>query len=899
MQTKGTRGLTFELSQDWCRGVMAPVTRASLRGRSISREGSWQISPEEDLPPEQETNLLEVADDAESMEDETTGDEQSVGGLDADRIHEHQGMSLQPIDSEKVRSDFHTGLGSPISLPSANAQQILEPLQQTADRVSRQMEDFARRLDRFQSSRNSNRSTLWKDALDLAGAYGTIAESRKSQTSSDLLQARHSSRTRQSVQALVDEGQHEVQRAQNEADLWELFHLLTSFQAPEVQAGFIRHQKSCLRGLHRYSSDSEVWEAFLNADQSAQEYLEILSWLRRTASASRPSIDDVTEPIRHKAERGDGIWSAGWLFTKESIKIQKRNRSWPKPLDRSNPGLQSSHKRKSDSQPLVAQLDPDAKLREAASLEEADEYYEQAAWITCWEMLRRGTSAQAVREWWSERKETWRAISIRGAMLSSMSDDDGEWTRYIGLWKLSDWAASCYRICHSESVGTKHEAAVYGLLCGDVQAPLQVCEATDDYLFVHVNAFLIERYRDFGTSLSQKESRHTYQPGPSRCGELRRLMQYCQHNEKTAHEFRDPLKSIQSMIVSKDFDSFFLRQGRALAQIATKNGQTSYLVVSDGVSETNLAAHDTASDPDGLRIVAHLQLMLKSLGYLDDLYTKHEAIVENNLTAYIGWLQQEGKMALIPLYASALSTARSARVLGAVIMDITDVKERDMMVNLMKRYDLDVSRVLSMQYQLNAVTSKLAGAENPRSFKPVNITKYVGSGKPKTLKIKADFMGQEIDESEELLIRCLEWYRFGDKRCWSQTCRVASTLYKHFISKGRLAAARALCERAQLSAISKASLKVDLKQAATPGNASEDEDADMDGFTEEDQTQPISPSKRPNGVKRRSTLIDHEQSATDYPNLVEQAQTWRQLEELVEVLEAFEKWNEVAAQVEK
>jgi nuclear pore complex protein Nup107 len=878
---------------------MAPVTRASLRGQSISREGSWQIPTEEDLQPEQETDLPEVMDDAESVEDETTGDEQSVGGLDADPVHKHQGMSLQLIDSEKNLSDLQTGLGSPISLPSANAQQILEPLQQTADRVSRQMEDFARRLDRFQSSRNSNRATLWKDALDLAGAYESIAKSRKSQISSDLLTARHSSRTRQSVQALVDDGQHEVQRAQNEADLWELFHLLTSVQAPEVQAGFIRQQKSCLRGLHRYSSDSEVWNAFVAADQSAQEYLQILSWLRRTASASRPSIDDVTEGMRRKADRGDGIWSAGWLFTKESIKTQKRNRSWPKPLDRSNPGLQSSHKRKSDSQPLVAQLDPDAKFREAASLEEADEYYEQAAWIASWEMLRRGANAQAVREWWSERKESWRAISIRGARLSFMSDDNAEWTRYVGLWRSSDWAASCYRICRSDSVGTRHEAAVYGLLCGDVQAPLQVCEATDDYLFVHVNAFLIERYRDFGTSLSQKESRHTYQPGSSRCDELRRLMQYCQHNEKTAREFRNPLKIIQSMIVSKDFDSFFLRQGRALAQIAMKNGQTSYLVVSDGVSETSQAAQDTASDPDGLRIVAHLQLMLKSLGYLDDLYTKHEAIVENNLTAYIGWLQQEGKMALIPLYASTLSAARSARVLGAVIMDITDVKERDMMVSLMKRYDLDVSRVLLMQYQLNAATFKLAGAEDSKSFKPVSISKYVGSGKPKSLKIRAGFIGHEIDQAEELLIRCLEWYRFGDKHCWPQTCIVASTLYKHFISRGRLAAARALCDRAQLSAISKAALKVDLKRTSSSGIASEDEDANVDGFTEEDQTQPISPSKRPNGVKRRSTLIDHEESAKDFPNLMERAQTWRQLEELVEVLDALEKWNEVATEVEK
>ena len=761
------------------------------------------------------------------------------------------------------------------------------------------MEDFARRLDRFHSARDTDRATIWKDALDLAGAYRSIAMSRKSQTSSDLLQARHPSRTRQSLQALAKEGQHEVRRAQYEADLWELFTLLTSFHDPDVQAGYSRSQKSCLRSLHRYSSDSEIWQTFLATDQYADEYLEILSWLHRTASASRPSIDEVTEALRHKADRGDGIWSAGWLFTKESIKTQKRNRSWPKPLDRSNPGLQSSHIRKSDSQPLVAQLDPDARVRELAALEGPDEYHEQAAWMACWEMLRRGASAEVVREWWSERKESWRAISISGAIFSLLMDEERKWTRFIGLWKMNDWAASCYKICRSDNVGTKHEAAVYGLLCGDVQVPLQVCATTDDYLFVHLNAFLIERYRDFGTALSGKESRHTFQPALPRYDEIRRLVQYCQHNEKTSEEFRNPLKTIQSMIVSKDFGPFFLRQGRALAQIARMNKKPSYLIVSDGVRVESTAAQTTASDPDCLRVIAHQQLILKSLGYLDDMYAKHKEVVENNLTAYIGWLQQEGKMALIPLYASTLSAERSARVLGAIIMDVTDMKERDLMVNLMKRYGLDVNHVLFMQYQLNAAASVLTGVENPGTIKPINITSYVSSGKAKNLKVKPGFMGQDVEDSEELLIRCLEWYRYGDKHSWVRTCQVASTLYKCFISNGRLAAARALCVRAQLSTISKAALNVDLKHTASSGNASEEDDGELDGFTEEYGAQPISPSKRRLFLRPEPALIDDEQVGPSHPVLAEQSHTWRQLEELVDALDALDKWSEVVEEAEK
>jgi nuclear pore complex protein Nup107 len=761
------------------------------------------------------------------------------------------------------------------------------------------VEEFAKRLDRFHSSidtKDTKNAILWKEALDLVEAYGSIADSRKSQTSSDLLQARHPSRSRQSLQALAEEGKLEVQRAKDEADLWELLCTLTNFDEPAIQSEYARAQKSCLRSLHRYSTDEEVWQTFLSADQPAEEYLEILRWLHRTARESRPGIDDVTKPLRHKADRGDGIWSAGWLFTKESIKNQKRNRSWPKPLDHLNPGLDTSHVRKSDSEILVAQLDPDAKIREAATLEEQDEYHEQAAWIASWEMLRRGMAADTIRDWWSERKEGWRAVSTRGAKLEGLEKIDREWTRYVGLWKGNHWAAACFSHCRSDAVGSVHEAAVYGLLCGDPQKPLQACHNIDDFLFVNFNMFLIERYRQFGVAISQKDSRHTFQPTPPKYEEVRRLLQFCQHNERTKEESRNPFKTIEGMLVSKDFEAFFLRQGRALSQIAKLEGPPSYLIVDDGSLDTSDSAQAAASDPDALRIIAHQQIILKSLGYLDDLYTKHEEIAENNLAGYIGWLQQEGKMSLIPLYASMLSSERRSRVLGAVIMDITEVRERELMVNLMKKYSIDVAHVLRMQYRLNSSAAELVGNENPRSIKAVSITEYGGTGKAKVLKVRSNFMHGEIDGTEELFIRCLEWYRYGNKQNWDQACRIASTLYKRFISKGRLAAARALCARAQLSAISKAALKVDLTSSEA---LFDEEDDGMDGFAEEDRVPPISPSKRRNLTKRHSAVIEDPGSEPSHSALAEQGQVWRQLEELVEVMEALEKWNEAAEEVEK
>ena len=169
---------------------MAPVTRSSLHGRSISREGSWQIPTEEDLQPKDDIDESEAASDAESMEAPATEEDQSDEESDGNSQDEQQGMLAEAQARSKTGSDFYAGLGSPIKIPSGDAQNILQPLQQTADRVSRQVEDFARRLDRFHSSsKEVKQTTLWKDALDLADAYGHIAASRKSQTSFTLIQA--------------------------------------------------------------------------------------------------------------------------------------------------------------------------------------------------------------------------------------------------------------------------------------------------------------------------------------------------------------------------------------------------------------------------------------------------------------------------------------------------------------------------------------------------------------------------------------------------------------------------------------------------------------------------------------------------------------------------------------
>lgn len=778
-----------------------------------------------------------------------------------------------------------------------SAQELLEPLQQTADRVSRQVEEFAKCLDKFNTSRQPTDQPLWDDAERLLAKYKDIAITRRKQTTTSLQSSRSSSRNRRSL----GDGENEVQQVQLEADLWSLMGSLLRCKGPQARAEAADTQKIALEKLHRYSTDLEIFEAFLRSDAFAQECQAILGWLQDTAAASKLSIDDVIQPLTENAQRGDGIWSAGWLFTKMAIKTQKRVRTWQKPLDPSNPAIQRSHLRKPDSQPLVAQMDPDARTRENNELETPDEYHEQAAWQACWETLRRGMSMEVSRGWWTERKEVWRAVATRGCGPLANDHKPSPWLRIVNLASNLEWFERCKSLAGEGVVSDIYEAAVYGTLAGNAAASLKVCETIDDGLFAHFNSVLILRYQEFVRAYRQKLEKHdtsVYRTPPANYEPIQSYLTYSETADMTRAESRAPHKAIEAAIVSNSFDAFFVRQGQALAQTHDPDGTFMNLLSVNQDAPINEAAQATADNPDSLRMIVHLQLLLKTLGFLEDFSSQSLDAVENNLAAYIGWLQHEGKFALTPLYASKLSPSRAARTLGAIAIDLTDAAERNLQVELMKQYGINVTEVLDAQFQFaNAEVLSLFMTEGQK-LKPVSIIEYVGSGKAKSIKVKSHFMGDELDESDERAVQSVEWYQYASKQEWGRACFNASALYKMFIFQGRLVAAKALAVNAPLSGISKLALGIDLGDSESSLPKTPDEDFEMDGIPIEDRTHPISPSRKRKESKKPEVHLLTTPGVTREV-LAAKAQTWRELEQLMVAMDVLEVWSDCAEHVDK
>ena len=806
-------------------------------------------------------------------EDEDFGDEGAIEENDflyhnQHRMHgEEHGESSMLIDLAEAQAPF-----------KSSAQEILRPLQDTADRVTRQVEEFAQALDKFTSIRKTTEHIHWENALVLLERYSQIADNRKNR-----IPAR--------------EGDDEGNNLQLESDLWVLVRDLLYANSPgnlnEVQLA----QESNLSGLHRYSNNTEIWTAFLDSDTVAQEYESTLSWLHRRAESTSPPIEETTHNLINKASRGNGVWSSGPMFTAQKIKAQKRTRVWSMPLEPSNPGLKRTHIRRSDETPLVTQLDPDACTRESAVLEDEDEYYDQAAWQTYWEMLRRGQSNTEIQAWFAERKMVWRYTALCGCGTLSKQMEDSPWVRILNLATNSEWLARCRFLNQDAAIEDRFQRAVYGVLSGDVAASKSVVSNIEDYLFCIFNSFLMQRYQQYLQAFKTRPSQSVippYRPHSAPTDQIQQYLAFARADPQLKEEIYLPHKLMELAVLSKDLDHFLVTMGRAAAHVAYATGQGSQLMKAyEGEVDELASLH--IQDQDCVRMVVHLQLLLKSLGLLESLYVDHEYELENIIATYIGQLEIMGRWLVIPLYASKLSAVRSYHVLGAILINVTDQHERDLQMKLLKQNKINLSEVAYGIFSINNYSDlqKLRKYQHgPISGK---ITMMGGAGKIAQHKVRPGLMEGELNEAEEKAIRSVEWFRYVDAENWGLGSWSVAVLYKLFLLEGNFVALRHLLERVRLSEISLAAVGMNLHFTdidIAGGDLGTDND-EMD----EDRVHPLS---SPNRKRKADGGGRHHPSAgPKRQSLALSSLVWKQLEQLVTAIRSLSTFQKAADNFEQ
>ena len=721
-------------------------------------------------------------------------------------------MSMDEIsDNGNEGSPFIT----PALLTVGDVQRALHPLQSTADRVGKQVEKFAETLDRLSTRRKRKSQKDCRHVLPLVQAYKKIASDtvehlktihapeRQQQLSRKWRRKlRNSSGISTPASPYAEQEElgskttvEDLRRWEEEEQTWDLLGLMLEVEYPIPQSdgqlhdtrGFARPNRN--KEVQRYSSERDVWSRFLAHDNLAWERHTVVEWLRKCADESGQDIDLVVKELESGADRGSGLWAHSWLYTKEAIKGQKRLRSWPQALEPDAPGISASLVNSDQTKALVTQLDPDAITRQGRSLENQDHYFEQATWLACWEMVRRGKDWDYIREWCQERVEGWRATLMRGDPRYSQSRQDGQGYDAAANWRSRAlWRKTCALAAKTGGIDP-YENAVYGVLGGYLPSVLKVSRSWDDYLFAYYNTYLLNQFERYVKSqcperlppaLVQKHGSFDFSMFEGhRTHSGNQIVEKMKTLEATKNEARRPIKMLQSSLIAKSFDDFVFKHGVKLCQAANTPERSKILpMMNTALLEGSLTAPISMKDYDFLRVITHMLFIFQDLG-LDIGEGHRRCAIESIVVAYVDYLSKAGKQQLLPLYASFLSRERSTTCLGRQLPSIKDHRDRQTVVRLMKQGGIDVPGVLNMQLQM-IIKDSPSNKGDSKSFPSLAILKQTNNDKPRVRPIESNFIGNSISDDEQDLINGFEWYMLLDGH-WQQTMTTGAVLYKHLL----------------------------------------------------------------------------------------------------------------------
>ena len=833
------------------------------------------------------------------------------------------------VEDESGHGTQRSGTASPTLFQTiSHVQKAIHPLQATADRVGRQVEQFAESLDRLTQRNKSRQVETPKDCryvLPSIEAYKNIATEtvhhlrtmhaperqrqlakqtkRKLRTGGTRSRSRRKSTPRSdgedpNLTTVADLKQWELEK-----QTWDLLKSMIQIEYPVPEpvrcemsrnGGLTRPSKNT--GLHTYSSEKEIWDNYLATDDLAWERHTVIEWLKSSADQSGQDIDQVVQQLESDADRGSGLYAHSWLYTREAIKGQKRLLSWPRALEPGDPGLDKSLRNADKTKSLVTQLDPDAITRQGLDLEKQDFSFERAMWLACWEMLRRGKSWNEIRDWGSERVEQWRAASMQGDLrLARLETPEAmNWqSRFL-------WRKTCALAAKDGSIDD-YEKAVYGVLSGYLPSVQHVSQTWDDNLFAHYNAYLLHSYDRYikhnfsdrvPAALGHKEGVFNFSTfAGQRAQSGNQIVEKLKQNDTTKEEARGLFKMLQSSLIAKNFDDFVFKHGVKLTHAANAENKSKILQKMNGASiKDNVVAPITLQDYDLLRIVSHIIFIYQDLGFDfgkgDRLFATESIIV-----AYVDYLSKAGKQQLLPLYASRLSHWRSLACLGRQLPLIQQRNERVTMMHLMKQSGLDVPGVLLKQLTV-IMDDSLEKEEDPMKYPDLRILERVGQTDAKARPVQGGFIGDQVSDDEADLIHGFEWFMLLEGY-WEQTMAVGVVIYKHFLRSHRLAAARMLSQEVKFSAISLSKTHAILGRNVDISVAYKGDENGRVSPVKKDTSHDRKGHRQSNSAIRKSIVNDEREI------LFHQSSTFRDLENLFVALNAMEEWRYRADQVQK
>ncbi|KAF2658756.1 nuclear pore complex protein-like protein Nup107 [Lophiostoma macrostomum CBS 122681] len=713
----------------------------------------------------------------------------------------------------------------------------LQPLRTMADRVGKEVEKFAERVDYWHLHKTEDQRHIFHSTLHMVGKFkdladSTVKELKKQSGAENKGELQKSTRRRiqdmaastradreandnsssQSVVPSIETSTipkstrvQELRHWQTEAATWDLLHLIIQHYHPEPGVDVAAEKRSRLAkvgGAYRYSPNHEIWDRFILEDDEAQEKELILRWLERSARNTESDIESITEQLEDESGKGTNTWTSGFLDTKSQIKQAKRLQSTDKPLPPNYAGLRTRDR----TELLVTQLDPDAPGRQKRALEKSDEYYDRALWMVCYEMLRRGYPWEEISEWCRERSEGWRGVSI-GAACESHSE---------GVPNISGPTVGYLyrRMCFYAAKGakTQYESAVYGMLSGDLKEVIPVCRSWEDHLYAHYNALLLSRFdsyllKNHSQKISQTlAQRFVFQDAVANLGRWetssQEVVELLKRQKSTAALSLLPMKLIQGSLIGGTIEELILKVGYSIYSLLKLDNRPTSLMVDPQVlgsfSDTNISSglqslstekyhEELATEPHALRVLVHIHIVLsKALGAIKSTIVPEVISMDNVIAAYIEFLRITKRFQLIPLYAAQLSSDRTVACLARVLPDIKNEEEQKGIIRLMDQYGIDPVDVVCQNYVLTA--QRLYGGDDPKLISKLDLLEHTGDAFYPGKRVKDFLSGLKPGPDEEALIDTLRW-QIHLSRDVEQTFSILHSALIYLLRAGHIGAA--------------------------------------------------------------------------------------------------------------
>ncbi|KAH7938626.1 hypothetical protein MRX96_019098 [Rhipicephalus microplus] len=355
----------------------------------------------------------------------------------------------------------------------------------------------------------------------------------------------------------------------------------------------------------REVSDKEIVEALIARDSFTRQAILVVDWLESCATHQHGMGND-DDKLEYFADAG-----CAWKNTLHHV--------------------QSHADIGSALSSYVTELDPDAPSRERLPIHELDRDNEFRLFRSIFFHLRAG-QLQRAQELAADNGHFWLAAALEGwrpyhdpnngSILGAKTMQPAEGNLYRDLWKRACWEAASNPTC------SRYERAVYGSLCGNVQAMLPACTTWEDQLWARMRAVVdVCVEQGLRTATQQARRLEPLPPGyPSDRGTFEAVFRELQV-AVGARETRDQkiMHILQRGVVMDDAVSM--------------------------VEEIHDWATAQANEPPLLtmRFLAHMVLLLRQIRRL----TSTDAC-SALLCTYIDMLINEGHARLVATYAATL-----------------------------------------------------------------------------------------------------------------------------------------------------------------------------------------------------------------------------------------------------